>query len=224
MSNENTEVELIPTTLSAVVDGIHGATTPVKVSFIPYANQKYGTQEEEKRGYRYIEGEITGVEGYSHIKTEDDEWYIITQGKEFAPSYEEWFGEEVMNKMDEEDLPTPPLADHDLVLGKRASDNNGYIPIGVNIVILKPTIKTPRTEAKHKKTQYTKQGINDDATTPSEHITNVRRAIREFDNKPPEEAIESIDDAIIELQAAKDRLNNHRDFNPPKDINLDRPS
>ena len=213
MSTNDSAEEFVPTSLNAVVDGVDGVSTPVKVSFRPYGNQTCGTQEEGKPEYRYIEGEIKGVEGYSHIKTDDDQWYIIANGEAFAPTHEEWLGKEVTNKIDPEDLPSPPLADQSLVLGKRAPDNNGYIAVGVDIVILRPTVVSPQTTT-HETQQYEYKGVNENATAPSDHITNVRSVLGKFEENTQEEAIEAINNAITELEGAKMRLQN---INPPSD-------
>lgn len=211
-NEELPSTEYIPSTVAAALVGPLGNSTQVRISFQPYGNQDCGNQDPEKPNYRCIDGEMTGVEGYAHIKTEDNEWYVLADGEEFAPSHEEWFGKELLDEFEDvSQLPTPPLSDSGPVLGKRADDNNGYVAVGINPVVLLPT-PLPSNES----TASSQSSVDQTPGLPSEHITNARKALYHFEDNTPAEAKRAVTEALKDLRAAKAQINTeHLELEPP---------
>jgi hypothetical protein len=186
----------IPGTVNAAVGDDFKTEQPIRISFEPYGSPLKIKADDDhfKPGYKCIDGYIKGKKGYAHIRGINGEWYILTSGDEFAPSQEDWFGKEVVEKFDadeQDELLTPPLADEDLVLGKRAEDGNGYIPIGINPVILFPTDESGEIISSHNSSLI------------------VNKAMKELDgyedmNKT--EAKKAINKSIYKLQKAKNYL------------------
>lgn len=211
---EEQQEEYIASTVGAALVGPLGDATPVRISFQPYRNHDFGKQDPEKPNYRCIDGEMTGVEGYTHIRTEDGDWYILADGEEFAPTHEEWFGKELVDEFEDvSQLPTPPLSDSGLVLGKRADDYNGYIPVGLNPVVLVPKARTP-----DKSTTAASSNNKTSSELPTEYITNARKALYHFDENSPEEAKKAVSQALKQLREARAQINTkHLDLEPPAD-------
>lgn len=186
--------QFVPSSLNAAIGDDFTTEQPVRISFQPYGRATHGDEDQYNPEYRCLDGYLKGKEGYTHLRTVGGEWFILTDGSEFAPSREEWLGEDVVEQFDEselDELPTPPLEDESLVIGKRAVDGNGYVPIGVNPVILLPT-----------------DGNGDPikARNVSQKINRVQETLGDFHQKSPDEAREAIKAAISDLKKAKRAL------------------
>jgi hypothetical protein len=108
---------------------------PLRLSFEPFRQPPDGDPDGDAPGYRIIDGYAThrvkrlfqdgrvvffrGIDG-----TE----YVLADGDFFRPDNDlpEWAKDDLS------------LSDHDLVLGRKAADGNGFVAIGVNVVLLYP--------------------------------------------------------------------------------------
>lgn len=160
---------------------------PIRLSFRPYGRREVGDPHPDAPNYLRLDGRLKGSEDYAVFTSVGGEEFILADGDEFAPSPEEWLGEEVVSKFDGEIPVTPPLADEHIVLGVRADDGNGYVAVGVDVVVSLP--RGPSGNAMHV------DSVSDNAQAAIEELQGVGEASQSH-------AKESLKNALGEIQQA----------------------
>lgn len=176
---------------ATINDDFHTARQPVRIAWEPYGRSEHGDIDPQATHYRRIDGYVTQRGEYLHVECINGEEYIIAAGDVFAPSKEEWFGEDVVEKFDNpgEDLPATPLSDKQWVIG--TLDGDTCTAIGINTVLLLPDNPDSR------------YGVCNVADLVSDAITDLES----FDDHGREHALESVDTAFKTLRRARKALN-----------------
>lgn len=160
---------------------------PVRLSFRPYGRREVGDPHPDAPNYLRLDGRLKGSEDYAVFTSVGGEEFILADGEEFAPTPEEWLGEEIVSEFDGEVPVEPPLAEQHTVLGVRADDNNGYVAVGVDVVVSLP--RGPSGDAMHV------DSVSDNVHAAIDELQGISEA-------SPSEAEESLKAALSEMQQA----------------------
>lgn len=172
-------------------DDFHTAQQPVRVAWEPYGRPEHGDPDPQSTYYRRIDGYVTPRSNHLHIECINGEEYIVAPGDMFAPSKQDWFGEEVVEAFDNpDDLPSTPFADQPVVIGK--VDGNTCTAIGINTVLLLPN-----------NLNSNRYGTCNVANT----VSTVISELESFDEAGKEHAAEVVDSAFKKLRRARKGLN-----------------
>jgi len=177
---------------ATVNNDFHTARQPVRIAWEPYGRSKHGDIDPNASHYRRIDGYVTRRDEHLHVECINGDEYIIAAGDVFAPSKQEWFGEQVMEKFDtpEKDLPDAPLTNEQWVIGHL--DGDTCTAIGINTVLLLPD--NPESN---------RYGVCNVADLVSESITDLES----FDDHGKKHALETVDAALKTLRRARKALN-----------------
>lgn len=172
-------------------EDFHTARQPVRVAWEPYGRPEHGDPDPNSPHYRRIDGHVTYENGYLHIECINGEEFIIAPGDTFAPTKEEWLGEDIVREFDNpaEDLPPAPFEDEQWAIGKL--DGDTCTAIGINTVILLPD--NPQS------TQY---GVCNVADV----VSDVIHELKSFDAHGHEHALETVNSAYKNLDRARKAL------------------
>lgn len=129
---------LIPTTTNVVVDQIGRTNHPeVTLAFEPYGNRVIGDQDPDHPGYRTLT--LEAYYGRGEHTSDTTIFFEGDDGRKFVLCSGEQFRDRSLDSEIIDEFPAlATLSDYAYVLGVKAPDGNGYVPIGLNVVLLTP--------------------------------------------------------------------------------------
>ena len=110
---------------------------PVRLSFKPWGRRRVGDADPEAPSYQRLDGHAyytrrDATSGSEIVRYEDitGREFILAPGENFVHADAGDFPDDVARDLS--------LSEYDLVVGRRRADGAGYIPVGVNPVMLLP--------------------------------------------------------------------------------------
>jgi len=136
-SQSDTEEHFVPASFNhAVPSSLRSFSKPIRLSFEPWGRRRVGTPDPDAPGYQILDGTVyytaQGIASGNKIVYVED-----VSGRKFVVADGKYFKPEGLEDLPADIRASLTMEEYSPVIGFKT--DSGYIPVGINVVLFKPT-------------------------------------------------------------------------------------